>query len=531
MQRAETFNRTRTWTISPLLSLLLIIAAAGVLRWLFLGTKSLDLDEAFSIALARQNWGSFFQSLLTREGHMALYYALLRVWRGLGESEAIVRTLSVLPAVASLPVLYALGTRLFGVRVALIATLLLCFNAFHVQYAQEARSYSLVMLLATTSSYFLVRSLEEPSRRHWWAGYIITSVLAVYSHLFGVLVLLSQWASVAFLRRREIPVRALVMSIVLIGAALVPLGAFVLARTAAPVSWIAPKPRLSSIPGVFYLLAGNTGRLAHPDVVGIVLMAAYLGLCLRAVLAGARTPVGAQGFIGSWRYRLLLTWLCLPVLLAFGIALAKPTTAPFWAFYLIICLPPFVLLAAAGLASIRPTHVLASVLAAIVAFGAYETYRYYRDFQKEDFRDATYRLLSLAAPGDAVVFDAPYGRDGFDYYRDRVPGTPPVVILPTWQDASAKYRRVWLFVNSGVDTRATEAGLARMYAPAREWTFPGIRLVLYEKLGASGSGVHARGPSKEIIRMIPFLHQAMSFERQDQFPRPGAIGLGFRKVA
>lgn len=530
MQRVEALDRARTWTLSPYVSLLLIVIGAGVLRWLFLGTKSLDLDEAFSIMLARQDWGSFFQSLSTREGHMTLYFVLLRVWRGLGESEATVRTLSVLSAVATVPMLYALGARLFDARVALIAALLLSFNAFHVQYAQEARSYSLVMLLATCSSYFLVRSLDEPSRKSWWAAYIITSVLAVYSHLFGILVLLSQWASVVFLRRRDIPLRALVTSIVLIGAALLPLAIFVLARTTAPAGWAAPRPRLSSVLGVFYVLAGNTGRLAHPDPAGLALMVAYLALCLRAVLPGAGTPGGAQSFIGPWRSRLLLTWLCLPVVLAFGIALAKPTTAPFWAFYLIICLPPYVLLTAAGLASIRPTPVLACVLVATVGLGAYEVDRYYRVFQKEDFRDATYRLLSLAAPGDAVVFDAPYGRDGFEYYRDRAPGAPSVVVVPTWQDAAAGYRRVWLFINSGVDTHATEAGLAKKYAPAREWTFPGIRLVLYERAGVSGSGAQPSGRGTEIIRTIPPAHQARSFERRGHFPRPGATRPLFRKV-
>lgn len=86
------------------------------------------------------------------------------------------------------------------------------------------------------------------------------------------------------------------------------------------------------------------------------------------------------------------------------------------------------------------------------------------------------------------MFDAPYGRDGFEYYRERFPGAPAVVVVPTWQDATAGYRRVWLFVNSGVDTHASEAGLAKRYTPAREWTFPGIRLVLYERAAVSGSG-------------------------------------------
>src|SRR4029077_7595119 len=136
-----------------------------------------------------------------------------------------------------------------------------------------------------------------------------------------------------------------------------------------------------------------------------------------------------------------------PIVLAFSVSLVKPI---FIAYYLIVCLPPLVLLAAAGLASIRNKWVFVSALMVIVALAAHQTYAYYTDFSKEDFRDATYRLLLLAAPGDVILFYAPYGRDGFDYYQRMFPGAPEVTTLPTWDGDSTRHRRVWLFENSGV---------------------------------------------------------------------------------
>jgi hypothetical protein len=231
---------------------------------------------------------------------------------------------------------------------------------------------------------------------------------------------------------------------------------------------------------VYYVLAGGSGRLAHPSLIGIALMLAYSALALTAVLVGARTWARTRASFDAWRYGLLLTWLFLPVVLAFGVSLVKPI---FIAYYLIVCLPALVLLAAVGLASIRNRWVFVSALTVVVALASHQTYAYYKDFGlKEDYRDATYRLLSQATPGDVVLFYAPYGHDGFDYYQRMFPGTAEVTTLPTWDGDSTRHRRVWLVENSGVDTHEIRTTLSRQYPSVQEWVFPGIKLFLYKKL-------------------------------------------------
>lgn len=467
----------RKWTTTPVVVLVAIMVVSFVLRSLFLTAKSFDIDEAFSMAIARYDGATFLQSVTTREANMVLYYALLRFWRALGENEAIIRMLSVLPAVATVPLLYSLGTRLFDQRVGIIGALLLSFNAYHIRYAQEARSYSLAVLLVTLSWFFFVRSIEQPSRKHW-TGYILMSVLSVYCHFFSGLVLVSQWVSLAFLGRRETPMRGLLVSLALIGALVLPLGAFSLAR-AGLFTWI-PHPRLSNIAGVYYVLAGGSGTLARASAIGIALMLAYFGLALTAALDGARTWARTGASFDTWRYGLLLTWLILPVVLAFGVSLVKPI---FIAYYLIVCLPPLTLLTAVGLTSIRRRWAFVSTLAVVVVLATHQTYAYYKDFGlKEDYRDSTYRLLSLAAPGDVVLFDAPFGHDGFDYYQRMFPGAPRVTTLPAWDGDSTRHHRVWLVENSGSDTREIQTTLSRQYPSVQEWSFPGIRLFLYKKL-------------------------------------------------
>src|SRR5579864_9515327 len=136
---------------SPFVSLVLlggILTLATALDLFHLGARSLWLDESTSVALAHLAWNTLGKVLSHGEANMALYYGLLHLWVGrFGDSEFSVRMLSAFMAFGAVAAIYALGSRLFDARVGLISALLLAVNAYQVAYAQEARSYSLLLLL------------------------------------------------------------------------------------------------------------------------------------------------------------------------------------------------------------------------------------------------------------------------------------------------------------------------------------------------------------------------------------------------
>ena len=173
-----------------------IDALAAILRFAFLARKPFWFDECFSVEVARLSWHDFGRLLWRREANMSLYYLLLRGWLHFGSSPFFIRSLSVIISLASLPAIYWLAGKLFDRRVALLAATLISFNAYHIRYAQEARSYSLFVLLATLSSGFFVALVRNPSRGNR-AGYILASVLGGYAHLYALLLLAAQWLSVA----------------------------------------------------------------------------------------------------------------------------------------------------------------------------------------------------------------------------------------------------------------------------------------------------------------------------------------------
>ena len=81
---------------------------AGSLAFYELGTNSLWLDEAYSVGFAK-DWPSLWLANLTLGGNAWLYYTILHPWLIFGNDEAVIRSLSAIFAVLSIPFLYFLG--------------------------------------------------------------------------------------------------------------------------------------------------------------------------------------------------------------------------------------------------------------------------------------------------------------------------------------------------------------------------------------------------------------------------------------
>src|SRR5215831_10493678 len=168
--------------------LLWVITALGALLRLWaLNAKSFWLDEIASVVIARMPGNTFWHWLWTEEGNMALYYVMLRSWVGIHLGEGTIRLFSVLPGIASVPMMYLLGRRLFGRNAGLLAALLLALNTCAVVYSQEARGYSWLLLGTIISTYYFVRLIEEPPKSIA-SAYALAAGVTFYFHYFGLLV-------------------------------------------------------------------------------------------------------------------------------------------------------------------------------------------------------------------------------------------------------------------------------------------------------------------------------------------------------
>lgn len=180
--------------------LLGVIVLLGLfLRLWQIGDKSLWIDEAFSVWVAEQPIPDALAWLARIDQHPPLYYLLLHFWLRMGDDAATVRALSALLSALNVPVLYALGRRLWGPAVGLLAALILALSPFHLHLAQEARMYALLCLCVSLAAWALAVWLtpspappgvrRSPDRVHAWlppAGYVAATAAALLSHSTAV---------------------------------------------------------------------------------------------------------------------------------------------------------------------------------------------------------------------------------------------------------------------------------------------------------------------------------------------------------
>jgi mannosyltransferase len=406
---SETANSSdRAWSFRSAAFLIPLIAVAAGFRFLFLVQKPFWFDEAFSVEVARLSGHDFTRLLWWREANMSLYYILLRGWLHFGSTPYFIRSLSVIFSLASLTAVFWLAATLFDRRVAWVAAALMSVNAFSIRYAQEARSYSLFVLLATLSSGFLVANLKQPSRRNRW-GYILTSVLAVYAHFYAVLLLASHWLSMRGRRERGLNFSALRRAWIWIGVAVAPLLVFAAKTGAGPIRWI-PRPGFHDLFEFAEHLAGNDGSL---------LLLSYVAAGAFAVFSGKRAiePSDAQSDWRAWRLRFLLVWLFFPVALTLLLSVARPL---FLGRYFAFCLPALIILAAAGLVSFRKNWLTALGVAAMLLLSIFGTFAYYRqdfDLERDGSEAATNYILDHAQAGDVIMFHIAEARVPYELFK------------------------------------------------------------------------------------------------------------------
>ena len=473
-----------TW---PRLAFAAAGAAAATLMLVSLGARPLWFDELVSVEAARLPLGSLLHYVSSVETNMSLYHLLLAGWLDLGSGDVLARSLSVLFALATLPVVYGLARRLFDTRVGAVSVLLLSVNVSYVAHAREARGYSLVLLLATASSYFLVAAVQDDEA--WqWALYAVTSVLAVYAHFFAGLVVLAQLASlVAF--RGLVPWRRLAAAVAGIAVLVAPAAvAAAVHRQVDQIDWLT-RPGLRQLPG---LLDWYT-KSAAVDA----LFVAAAGLALVGMVADRRKH-GTS--FELWRYALLLAWLVVPAVLAFVASFATPV---YLYRYFLPSLPALILLVSAGLTRLGRLWLLLPALVVVLAFSTKTvvTCEPGCELRNDDWQSAAAYVGVHATRGDAVFFDPGQLKTPFAHYLGDEPARLTLVYPSRWRlvggpapgastvsgglARAARYGRVWL-VTWWLPQGAVATALGRGRVVTADRGFTGdIRVRLYERRGTT----------------------------------------------
>jgi mannosyltransferase len=475
----QTLSERHSRERSNSLLLWAIVLAGTVLRLIALGHKSFWLDEIASVAISRRPALLFWHFLWHDEGNMALYYVLLKPWLHFGYSESAVRLLSVIPGVLSIPLMYVLGARLFGRSVGVLSAVLFALSTCAVSVSQDARAYSLLLLLVLLSTWLFVQWMEHPGYPAALA-YALVAGIACYVHYFGVLVPAAHAVSVFALPAHRRPRKMLLAAWSVIALLAAPILWLMHAQDVGHISWVQPPSWLELYHlGVF--LAADGGK-----AVGAVLLG--FELVLAGLFVARLRSIGREGdSLLRWRHVLVLSLTLTPVILALLISMVRPA---FYHRFLIICLPGWLLMIALGALNIHARAWRIGAIAIVCLLSLTTTALYYGR-ATEDWRGAVTYLIANARPGDRVLYYQSVGQFAAESYRAWL--QPPDTLRPQtigiavgtsdWKSQLDDAARVWLVLYRAKpqdeQARAIEKELDTNYAPTVQKEFAGITVLQY----------------------------------------------------
>jgi mannosyltransferase len=164
----------RWLTTTVIVSGLVLISAVLRSRQL---SGQLWFDEAGAVGIAQHTLGQI-PGVVRANGSSPLYYWLLHIWTQIfGSSESATHALTLLCALATIPVAYWSGSTLSGRRAGLYAAVLFAFSAYITHFAQETQPYPLLVLLGLIAlTGFMVAFVQ---RRRWGLWPFVVALTAM----------------------------------------------------------------------------------------------------------------------------------------------------------------------------------------------------------------------------------------------------------------------------------------------------------------------------------------------------------------
>ncbi len=187
--------------------LAIILIIGTVLRFYHNLGISLWHDEAFSALLINYHWGEMFYRI-GLDVHPPMYYIFLRVWHYVfGDSLLSLRSFTVFFSVATIWASWLFVKEAFkNEKAAIWVALLVALNPFQIQYATEARMYTMGAFFAVLAAYFLAKALrlqktlyqeaqsqiphmpvflKDRKKMFWnYFGFALSIIILIYTHYY-----------------------------------------------------------------------------------------------------------------------------------------------------------------------------------------------------------------------------------------------------------------------------------------------------------------------------------------------------------
>jgi mannosyltransferase len=496
-----TSMETRRPSLGNCLILVAIVALGFLLRLYHLDYQSVWSDEAFSITASAKPLGSLTSFLVQRDQHPPLHYYLLHfVFSLFGYGALQARVVSLIFGTLSILALYFLARRLFDATAGLLSALLLAVSQLGVAYSQEARNYSQLLFLSILTAHLFITSLRGRRRSCWW-GFLVSAILLIYTHYYGVFILFCLILfAILYRKRHPIPRLWCASGILLVTLCYAPwlfsgVVQNVLARgrntphpgqvSSLSVHWYTPVAAINWFNNG-KLLGFNAPSPWWTYVLGGLLFSLPMLLALKE-LSNDAAPLASRQGRDEGLVLICLLWL-VPLLLVCATGLIKVLYNPRFTVYIVGF---YYVLVARGIAGLRHSALRYGLVLTLSAYSLYSLRAVYFVPYKEDNRAAVAYAASGYSESDCILF-WPEGKAGepssyWKIYQWRHPGIR-VVDFEGIPARRADCKRMWLVMDrtwwKNLETSKLDLGretLERYYSPRTRREYYGAEVALYER--------------------------------------------------
>jgi len=387
--------------------ILYTVFAVGILLRIFkLGSQSVWIDEFITAGFAAdKNLLYVTLDSLANNPHPPLFFILEHLICSLiGYSEISIRLLPLCFGIISMFVFYKLVRMFFSEQISLIAVFLFCISPYQVYYSQEARNYTMFLMVSMLMMYYFIISIKYNS--FVFGKFVLWSIIGIYTHTFSLLLLLIMNSLIFTVYKEEIRLNLWIKAQAIIAIFFLPICIFY----------------IKGFSGQEYY--HNVGMLLAPMhtiknyIFGITIgwniftIAAFIA-AIYIMMVGVFTYRQKHSKI----LQIMLWVTALFILTPWLISLLM--SKPIYSERLFILVSALVLIILAVGISYLSDYGIALAVAVILAINCTALFNYYfnEKYQKSDYKDQFLQIEKQWKEGDAIVHSFVSSYASFEFYN------------------------------------------------------------------------------------------------------------------
>lgn len=498
-----------------LIFLISILLIGLFLRMYKLGSESFWLDESGTAYVSQQNSQYILNNLYSRNmlipeyfphgGDMPLYYLLASYWNSLfGLSEFKLRILSVLFGTILIYAVFLVGKAIFNSEIGLVAAFIISINHQHIYYSQEARMYSLLILLTLLSVYFLINALKN-NKKVYWISYVASTVLLLYTHYFSFFILFFEAVFILIYWKtykkffKEIFLSALSIFLLYLPWMPVLIKQFLSNNTVSITSGNIGRPTLFRLVRVF--VEFNSGispdfkmrvALRNMDFLGLPFSGWVLILFILLI-----TMVLSISFVGGILFKnkkfdiknindkkivFLLIWFLMPLFTTFIISFLSPLSIFGFTRYMLYASPAYYIIASKGILNFGKYKNVFLIF--LIIFSIFPLYSYYFNFDKVQWRESANYIQDNREDNELILINAANTLLPFSYYYSNPINVKGIKDVDELKHIVNGKNELWLILSSEKysDPKGTiKSYLDENYRIVKQKEFVGVKIFYYSR--------------------------------------------------